>query len=553
MSVKLLKAGKHTCLGAMDFAAPQESDTETALERPGMLVYVGKFDSMDGPVEITEEKIDRLVRSHSSFTEHVKRLTGLGEIPVHMAPPLQVDHSPSAMMTVGRVVGKLFKGVYKHPVHGDVVALFSDRIRVLGKENVERVKDGRWGTVSIGADLESGKFNELSITPFPAAEGATLLRQKRLASYRGVEYELEPVENGVYNIYIVKDGQRSKVADHAGSAEEVEREAHRWIDHEKSEEDEGMHDKLKKHLMEHRKMSEKEAEELAGKMASHHMKHMGMDDEKMGKHLAAADDKELKRMSDEYDAHMKHLSEEEEKKKGDKLSKAKTEFVRLARVIGTQAKQVTSELSVAAVGSRLAGLRAAGKLTPAEIKNIDVAKLASMSDEAREAAMAALEVLEPRVRFGTVAGTTKAEAIEKVASKYRLQRMELESRMNMPSKRAEAEKRMAQLAEEEKKEKAQVAAAHADDGDVSKGMLHKMTFEHLEGMLSDEKQHGELKKHLKHLVDHYRASEGAEGREGDEKKMSALAKSHADLQNRFNELVNAVAPALGVTSEELKG
>jgi hypothetical protein len=498
MSVKLLKAGKHTCLGALQGDITIEGDSEQMLDRPCMLVYVGKFDSMDGPVEITEQHIDLLVKTHSTAFAHLKRMIGSEDIPVRMCPPLQVDHSASAMMTVGRVVGRLHKGVYAHPVLGDVVALFADRVRVLGKENVEKVRDGRWADVSIGADLETGKLNELSITPFPAAMGATLLSKE-------------------------------------------------------SNQENSMEDKLKKHLMEHRKLSDKDADDLSKKMREHHMKHMSMDEEKMSKHLADAKDDELKRMSEEYDKHLKHLAEKESAQGGEsagvpeekekKMSAAREGLVRLAKGITVQSKAITGEIRMASVSGRIARLRSLGKLTPAEVKKIDLVKLASMTEKECEAALSAFDIMEPRVNFGAVSGSTKAEAIQKVASKYKLARLELETRMNMPSKREEARVQMSKLAEEEKKELSQVSGGE----EPSKGMLTKVGYDELCKMLEDKDRHEELRTHLKHLVDIH----GDEPSEGDGKRMSAIAKQQAELQNSFNELVSVVAPAFGIKPEEL--
>lgn len=523
---------------------------ETSYDRPVMLVYAGKFDSIDGPVEITPEHIDALCLNHNAILSKVKRLAS-GDIPMREYPPLQLDHSRSAAHTIGRLVGNLTVG--EAEIQGEKKKALFGVVRFLGAENVEKAKDGRYTHVSIGADLDPAKINELSVTPFPAAPNAALLakpKEKRLASYKGVNYEVEEVETGVYNIYV----NGKKVSDHAGSPEEVDKEAQRWIDHEKSEGDKGMHEKLKKHLMEHKKLSEKDAADLAKKMAEHHMKKLGLDEEKMSKHLESADEKEMKRMSDEHDEHEKKLAEGKEDGEK-KLTAAKDGMLRLAKEISKSQSEVHTHIRLTAIGSRLGALRSQGKITPAEIKKLDTVKLAAMSSEAMEAALATFDAREPVVQFHAVSGTTKAMAIDAVAKKYRLARLEVESRLNMPSKRAEAEKLLAQLSEAEKKDMAQ-AKGEEEGGEPTKGLLHKVTYEHLEKMLEDAKQHGDLKKHLKHLVDHYHASAvpeevGPDPMPGD-KRMSALAKSYAELQTKFNELITVVAPAIGIKPEDLK-
>lgn len=571
---------------------------ETSFDRPVMLVYAGKFDSIDGPVEISPEHIDGLCLNHNAILSKVKRMAS-GDIPMREYPPLQLDHSRSAAHTIGRLVGNLTVG--EADIQGEKKKALFGVVRFLGKENVEKARDGRYTHVSIGADLDPCKINELSVTPFPAAPHAALLANpqeidykdfkifgrpgyfryeskrsksvsidhwdtieevkkvidkkeykmsRRLASYNGVEYQVEEVETGVYNIYV----NGKKVSDHAGSPEEVDKEAQRWIDHEKSEGDTGMHEKLKKHLMEHKKLSEKDAADLAKKMAEHHMKKLGLDEEKMSKHLESADEKEMKRMSDEHDEHEKKLAEGKEDGEK-KLTAAKDGMLRLAKEISKSQGEVHTHIRLTAIGARLSQLRAQGKITPAEIKKIDTVKLSAMSSDAMEAALATFDAREPVVQFHAVSGTTKAMAIDAVARKYRLARLEVESRLNMPSKRAEAEKLLAQLSEAEKKDMAQ-AKGEEGEGEPTKGLLHKVTYEHLEKMLEDAKQHGDLKKHLKHLVDHYHASAvpeeiGPDPMPGD-KRMSALAKSYAELQTKFNELITVVAPAIGIKPEDLK-
>jgi hypothetical protein len=369
-----------------------------------------------------------------------------------------------------------------------------------------------------------------------------------MASHAGVNYEVKEVEPGEYDIIV--NGQ--VVTHHAGTPEEVDQEARRYIDHEKGESE--MHDKMKKHLMEHKKLSEKDAEKLAGEMLKHHMSKMGMDEEKMSKHLEAADDKEMSRMADEHDEHMKHLAEkpsdEEKKEEEKKMAAARTNVVNLAKGIKTAFTTVSADIRMASVNARLSQLRSKGKITPAEIKKLDLLKLSSMSQEACEAALAAFDVLEPRVNFGAMSGSTKSDVISAVAKKYRMARLELETRLNMPSKRAEAQALLTKLSEAEKAELAAVGGG--DEESPSKGMLTKVGYEDLVSMLEDKKRHEELKKHLKHLVDIHGDESGSHMSEEEGKRMSALANRQTELQNKFEELVSAVAPALGIKPEELK-
>src|SRR3990172_904024 len=147
------------------------------LDKPVMLVYCGKFESMDGPVEIKDEDIDNLASNHNSFLSKLSRLA-TGELPLKHAPPIQLDHSTSARDTVGRLVGDLKIG--EHTLEdGSKVKSLLGTARILGRDNIERVQDGRWAHVSMGADLETHKLTELTITPFPAAGEASLLSRKK--------------------------------------------------------------------------------------------------------------------------------------------------------------------------------------------------------------------------------------------------------------------------------------------------------------------------------------------------------------------------------------
>ena len=176
-----------------------------------MLVYTGKFNSLDGEVEIKDEDIEKLATNHNGMLASLKRLA-VGDVPVKHYPPLQLDHSTSAKDTVGRLVGDLEVGEHTTP-EGKYKALFG-KVRILGKENVEKVMDGRWTHVSIGADLESHKITELTITPFPAAADASLLSKNRLQKFEvgdkaKIIRDLQDVDKGTL-VKVVEVGRDGK-------------------------------------------------------------------------------------------------------------------------------------------------------------------------------------------------------------------------------------------------------------------------------------------------------------------------------------------------------
>ncbi len=164
--------------GSIDPTEKADGDSEISIDRRAMLVYAGTFESMDGEVIVEPEHIKSLVKNHNSVLSKVKRLAS-GTVHLKHYPPIQLDHSTSARDTVGRLVGDLSVEDHETPDGKKVPAVFG-MVRFLGKENVERVNDGRWTHLSIGADFEKGTVSELSVTPFPAAKQASLLSKVRL-------------------------------------------------------------------------------------------------------------------------------------------------------------------------------------------------------------------------------------------------------------------------------------------------------------------------------------------------------------------------------------
>lgn len=524
------------------FEGDGEDISETIYQRVVLMVYTGQFSSMDGEVKVEPRHILAMEANHNSVFARLKRLA-TGDVPMKDCPPLQLDHSVSARDTIGRVVGEFHSADVE--INGKKELGLFGIARFLGKENIEKAKDGRYTNVSIGADLEACILNELSVTPFPAAPNAGLLSKHRLASHNGVDYEIEEVDPGKYSIYIIENGQKKKVSDHAGSHEEVDREAKRYID-EKG--DVKMHEKLKKHLMEKKKLSEKDAEKLAGDICKSQMSKMGMDEEKMSKHLSEADEKEMSRMSEDHDEDQKKLAADTEKEEEKKLA-AKTSFIKLAKGMKDEISKLSSDLRKSSVSARLARLRSQGKITPAEIKKLDIAKISNMSAEVLDATMSAFEALEPRLHLNQMTGTTKAEDISKVQEKYRLAKLEVETRMNMPSKRKAALAEHKRLAESEQNEIEKVAEKKGDEA-PAKGMLTKVSYDDLCKMLDDSGRHEELKKHLKHMSEHYGEDDGKEHEDSD-KHMSALVTKQTEIQKNLDTILSLAAPALGINQTEL--
>lgn len=350
------------------------AEMPSTIDRGVMLVYTGTFQSMDGEVTITEAHLRAIADNHNRKLA----ITADGS-PSVGGPPLQLDHSKQALHTIGRVVGPL--RVDPTVVNGaNVLALFGTA-RFLGRENVEKACDGRYLHVSIGANLEDCTLDELSITPFPAAEHATLLSK--------------------------------------GSHMDKE--------------------KLKKKLMEKTKCSADEADKKLGEMDDDEKKKLSSEVDEDEKKLAEEDDKAKKDLAEKEDADKKALSDgdkedDKEDKKLSRLSRAElTKFVTDAR---EQLRLAKIEARKGEVSVKLAGLRAKAMISPVEQAKISKlsAKLAGASDEALALVWEVLEAREPIVHIGQV-GSVKVLDVSHMGERVkqaRLSKLEQETIAQMP-------------------------------------------------------------------------------------------------------------------------
>lgn len=586
------------------------SEDKSRLDKAVLMVYTGKFESMDGPVEIKDEDIEKLASNHNGFMSKLGRLAS-GDVHPRHNPPLQLDHSTSARDTVGRLVGDLSVG--EHTLEdGKKVKALMGTARVLGKENVEKVEDGRWAHLSGGFDLENHKVSELTITPFPAAAEAHMLSRssrmadkvvksvsyegksitvkqdpsndeeflgyvdgKQVCSYGDVESCIETCKERIDNrkmsrlmektTYKDEEYRVYKSADadwhwetryHAGickTKDEANAEAKADIDEFKvkhpqlsSEDTMGykdlkekaaLYEKCRKHLTEHKKMSEEDAD----------------------KHLEAAKHEELTAMSEEHDKELKHLAEKEEVEKVEKeklaaqMTAHKPALVKLAKSMKDSGAKVRLAESASKIRVRLGKLRASAKITPAEIKGIKIDDLASKSDDVINAALSSYEGRQPVIDTGLY-GSTKAMSPANLAGslkKLNMEREELQTRLNMPSKREGALKRLAEIEEQEKHfgDPAHEAPHHEHDGDDAH--FEAAYLEH--GRLVGEGKHDEAKEHLKSYMKTLQAHHMGEAGhvEDPTPSMSALAAEVKSMQNEFTEFVKLTAPAFGATVEEL--
>lgn len=206
----------------------EANEQKTELSKAVMLVYTGKFQSMDGEVDVGDEDLDKLATNHNDRLNKVVAKLGkafTGDYPKQFSPPVQLDHSTSAQHTIGRLSGPLTLGEHELEDGTKVKALFGTA-KILGKENIEKVEDGRWLNVSGGFDFANHKISELSVTPFPAAEEAAML--SRFGAYKGSSITVKKDADGMF--YAVIDGEA-----HDDQLHDTEKEAVDWakraIDH----------------------------------------------------------------------------------------------------------------------------------------------------------------------------------------------------------------------------------------------------------------------------------------------------------------------------------
>lgn len=165
MSLRKLQSGH---LDSVQLAAGADG---SFVDKPAMLVYSGLFESMDGPVTVTDDMLRKLVSNHN---QRMALARNEGDFVPRLLAPVQCDHSTSAVVTVGRVLPQPLELKPIEIMGTERLAVFG-AVRFLGVENVTKAIDGRFVHLSVGADFDAGVLKELSVVPFPAAAHASLL------------------------------------------------------------------------------------------------------------------------------------------------------------------------------------------------------------------------------------------------------------------------------------------------------------------------------------------------------------------------------------------
>jgi len=643
----------HLQSGLFEQASENEpsSSVPTSLTRRALLVYEGEFESMDGVVNVGRDELTTLATNHNGHVETSSRLAE-GKESMKDFPPVQLDHSTSAKDTVGRLIGKLELGEYKTKDGKDVMAAYGN-VKILGEENVVKVIDGRWTHLSVGVDFEKGKFSELTITPFPAAPEASLLKKdiklgehwtegknfaahittgqnadgswcfntlskdhdtgkqgffktesqavtdllkkdldrladKQIWQYTKAEYEQKygkprgnttgtggfsshksAVEIAINRGFPVPKNVLKDYPDLAKEAglqlsnkdTEMSKKKNKVLINgqephvQLSEGDKSMDkDKMKKHMMDEHKMSEKEAEEKLAKCTEEEMKKLAAEVDEHEKKMAEKKEEDKKEMAEEKDDEKKEMSKEEEDEKKSlaekedeekeemesvekekKLSAARERIVRLSSDFRKAFEVSQLAAKKGRILSRLSSLKASAKITPAEIKKIDVEKLASQGSETVDLVLKTYEDREPVIMTGAL-GSIKADELHRLSSEIRMSRLEAETRKNMSLLKHTVKTKMqdGQAPEEVSIHVDTTPHVHQEMakcyGDVCKMMD--------EGKLAEAKE----------LLKKYMMKPESEGRMDmveHDKQMSALAEESIKMQNKFDELQKLAVTLVG--------
>lgn len=449
----------------LDAESTEIPEGQSYYERRAVVCHVGDFESMNGPVSVTEAMLQKVADVHNSRWERIKALFK-GEVPLKECAPMQVDHSNSALVTVGRLVGKV--EVLDHMLaDGSTVKALFGTLRVLGRENIEKARDGRWIHLSIGCDFVAGFIREVTVTPFPAAGGSALLSQP----------QEEPMKNRA---------------------------------------------KLKAYLTGYKKMSEDDSEAQLKKCEADPKEH-----EKLTAESDDHDEKEKKRKDDELAA--------ADAARITKLTAAKGNVTALTDKFTASLKAARLAAAKGGIFTRLSKLRAEAKITPAEIKKMDIDALASADPTVVEAALKSYADREPVIMIGQM-GTIKALSLAAIGMKKADEKtkddLEADMRKNMTSLGKKTD---------DGKTSDVVKLQHVkieDDQTPTAEYLQKEYDEICKLMESDKEQ---AKKRLKTYLAKVSALTGIgdhadSGSADAQAQITALAQSVEAMQTSFNEL-----------------
>lgn len=453
------------------------------IDRRARFVYEGDFESADGPVKVTADHLTKLAQAYNSRWGKLKRLAS-GEVPIGANPPIQLDHTRSAQDTVGRLNGELSVDDFTDDDGKTKKALYGN-LRFLGKENVEKVMDGRWHNLSIGADFDTAKLYEMTVTPFPAAENASMMKAK---------------------------------------------------DDSKPKDKKPMFILMKKRAEKYFKLTKKMSDE---------------DTEKELKRLEEAEDEEeLKKLAKEMDDE-DEKKDKDKKEKDEKLAAGRGSITQLSNDFRTTLNGAQLKARTASLYQRLSGLRASGKITPAEIKKLNVKDLAGKPDDTVTSVLKSYEDRQPVIMVGQI-GSMRTLTHEEIMAKYKRVEYKGQPITELQARSLMNHGRMSK--DDYKKLEAKFAAMNGDEtGDDDVVNIHVDTDPHAD-YAAMESEYGEIcslidggngaaaKEALKKLMERFK-SRGGYGmsepamHENSGNELAALQTDIVELTKKFDEAI----------------
>ena len=369
------------------------------------------------------------------------------------------------------------------------------------------------------------------------SEGEKLDKKVKMSSVyvgKGKSRTVYYFENG--NIYD-EDGNHVGKAPNVEAAKKFVEE--NWSSLSKGEEmNEELKKRLKKHLTEEKKMSEEDAEK--------HLAHLSSDEgeEEMSKLSAEVEEHDKKLAAEEEEKSKLAAEEKEEKLK--KMAAAKDSITRLTSDFRSAFEGSQLAAKKGRILTRLSKLRAEAKITPAEVKKIELDKLSAQTEATIEAVLKTYEDREPVIQTGAL-GSIKAEEIHGLSKQVRMSRLEEETRANMSL-----------LSKKDKKDgkdgvrrlsKMEDVNVHID---TTPHNHYDLSAEEAEiGRLMDEGKKEEAKLKMRECLKKalsYGSSSGAAAQlssEETEKQLSALAEATKKMQTSYEELQKLTASLVG--------
>ena len=186
--------------GSIEKQEDETKDSEAHVVRTAILVHAGpggekiEFQSGDGPISFDSDRIKSIVDVHNQRLENLaKDYGGIDKIPMGAYEPILDSHAnDSNDRIIGRLTGPLKFEVRDVPKVGEnVPCAVAEGITFLGKDTVDRVKDGRIYHLSIGINESDNSLGEISTVVQPAASGAMLLKQKQTKGHGGSKMNAE--------------------------------------------------------------------------------------------------------------------------------------------------------------------------------------------------------------------------------------------------------------------------------------------------------------------------------------------------------------------------